>query len=51
MLDLDGRCRWSTNAEEPYLFIKYAKRMLNILDVEKKSFTLKNLFQLELQRN
>ena len=40
-LDIYGRCRWTTNADEPLLFVKYDINLLNILDVEKKTLTLK----------
>lgn len=45
--DETGRCRWSTHSGEPLLFIKYDKRMLNIVDTEKKVFILKDPFELE----
>ena len=40
--DIMGRCRWSTNAGEPFLFVKYNINTLNIIDIEKKILTLKN---------
>ena len=43
---LDG-CRWSPNTEEPLLFVKYDQHRLNILDVEKKAFILKEPIQTE----
>ena len=46
-LDYSGRCRWSTNSDEPLLFVKYDGNQLNILDVEKKVLTLKNSIQTE----
>ncbi len=45
--DSSGCCRWSTNADEPLLFVKYDIIMLNILDVEKKTLTLTNEIQLD----
>lgn len=36
-LDVEGRCRWSINSEEPLLFIKYDRNQLNVLDVEKRA--------------
>lgn len=39
-MDSHGRCRWSTSAGEPLIFVKYAKNRLNILDVEKKTLIL-----------
>ena len=38
--DYYARCRWSTNAGESLLFVKYNENTLNILDAEKKTFTL-----------
>lgn len=45
--DHSGRCRWSTNSGEPFLFIKYEERMLNIADTEKQVLILKDPFELE----
>ena len=42
-----GRCRWSTNFDEPLVYIKYDQGRLNILDVETKTLILKNPVQLE----
>lgn len=39
--------RWSTNAGEPFLFVKYDMNQLNILDVEKKILTMRQSIQLE----
>lgn len=47
-LDWLGRCRWSTNSDEPLLFVKYHDNLLDILDVEKKVLTLKSSIQLDL---
>ena len=46
-LDAWSRCRWSTNTEEPFLFIKYDRNQLNVLDTEKKCLTLKDSVSLE----
>lgn len=40
-LEPHGRCRWSTNSGESLLFVKSENDKLNILDAEKKVFTLK----------
>lgn len=40
--DIVGRCRWSTNAGEPFLFVKYNSDKFDIIDVEKKILTMKN---------
>ena len=45
--DTEGRCRWTTNPEEPLLFVKYGLNKLNIIDTEKKALTLKSTFQLD----
>ena len=42
-----GRCRWSINADEPLLFVKYDWRLLNILDAEKKALILKSPVEIE----
>ena len=47
-LDLYERCKWSTNTDEPLLFVKYDMRYLNILAVEKKALTLKDPIQMDL---
>ena len=47
-LDLYERCKWSTNTDEPLLFVKYDMRYLNILDVEKKTLALKDPIQMDL---
>lgn len=41
------RCRWSSEIGQPFLYIKYNARFLNILDVEKKTLTLKLPIQLD----
>ena len=41
-LDCFGRCRWNTCIEEPFLFVKYDRGLLNILDAVKETLTLKN---------
>ena len=46
-LDGWGRCRWSSNPDEPLLFVKYDHRRLNILDTEKKAFVLKGPVEIE----
>lgn len=43
-------CRWTTNAEEPILFLKYDRNKLNILDVEKKRLTLLEPVKVEERR-
>ena len=51
-LDLAGRCKWSTNAGEPLLFVKYDDNQLNIMDAEEKALILKSPIQLdECKRN
>lgn len=37
-----GRCKWTTNTEEPSLFLKYSDSKLNIFDIEKKTLLLKD---------
>lgn len=51
--DLDdfSRCRWSTNAGEPLLFIKYSGKQLNIFDAEKRVLLMKTPIELEKQCN
>ena len=46
---LDGcaRCRWSSNSDEPLLFVKYNSNQLNIFDAEKRDLSLKNPIQLD----
>ena len=46
-LDFTGRLRWSTNAGEPLLFMKYSGNKLNLLDVEKKALTLNEAISLD----
>mgnify|MGYP000962709903 CR=1 FL=1 len=46
-LDTNGCCRWTTNADEPLLFVKYDGKLLNILDVERNTFILKSVVHLE----
>ena len=46
-LDYAGRCRWSTNTGESLLFVKYDDNILNILDVDKQVFILKEPVQLD----
>jgi len=49
-LDGYGRCRWSTNTGEPLLFVKYDRRILNVLNVlddEKKALILSNPAEFE----
>ena len=41
------RSRWSTNADESLIFVKYNRRQLNILDAEKKTLTLKSPVELD----
>ena len=41
-LDKYARCRWSTNPDEPLLFVKCDWTLLNILDVEKEALILKS---------
>ena len=50
-LDDRGRCRWSTDAGEPILFVKHDWNKLNILDVEKKALVLKNSVVTEHEGN
>lgn len=47
LADPHGRCRWSKNVGEPFLFVKYDLGRLNVLDVEKKTLILKSPIQLE----
>lgn len=47
VLDPYGRCKWSTNASEPLLFVKYDCNKLNILDIEKRTPIFKNTIQTE----
>lgn len=47
ILDAWGRCRWSTNTDEPLLFVKYYFDKLNILDSEKKGWILAKPVALE----
>lgn len=44
--DVHGHCRWSTNINESFVFVKYNGQLLNILDVEKKVLTLKTPVEL-----
>ena len=46
-LDSLARCRWSSNPDEPLLYVKYDERFLNILDVEKKALILKSPVEIE----
>ena len=46
-LDPYSRCRWSSNTDEPLLFITYELSQLNILDVEKKALTLKRSVRID----
>lgn len=48
-LSLDGfsRCRWGIYSDEPFLFVKCAWRYLEIIDVEKKAYVLKDSFELD----
>ena len=41
-----GQCRWSTNPDEPLLFVRHYYDRLNILDAEKKTSTLKESIRL-----
>ena len=50
-LDSFGRCRWSTNTDEPLLFIKYRVYLLYILDAEKKALTSKRPIELDPDRD
>ena len=47
LLDFYARCRWSPNAGEPLLFVKYSGLLLNILDTEKKTAILKDPVEIE----
>ena len=47
VLDPVGRCRWSTNPDEPLLYVKYDERLLNILDTGKKALILKSPVEIE----
>ena len=47
MLDPWNRCRWSSNPDEPLLFVKYDWRQLDILDVEKKALILKSPVEID----
>ena len=46
-LDDFARCRWSTDAGDPSLFVKYDSTKLNILDAEKKTLVYKDLIPTE----
>ena len=48
-LDNWNRCRWSSNPDEPLLYVKYDWRLLNILDVEKQVLILKSQVDIEPQ--
>lgn len=50
-LDENSHCRFSTNPDEPLLFVKYDKIQLNILDIEKKDLILKSPIQTETKCN
>ena len=41
ILDNFSRCRWISNSEEHLIFVKYDWSMLNILDTQKGTLTLK----------
>ena len=45
--DYWSRCRWGTLSGEPLLYVKYCKKLLNIVDTEKKTLTLKDPVELE----
>ena len=45
-LDLWSRCRWSTDASEQLLYIKFNERYLNILDSQKGQLILKEPFEI-----
>ncbi len=47
VLDGYGRCRWSMNANDPLLFLKFGLDRLNILHIEKKAVALKYSIYLE----
>ena len=40
-------CRWSINPSEAFLFVRHSANKLNLLDVEKKAYTLANSVQLD----
>ena len=44
--DMTNRCRWSTNAGEPHLLIKYNMKYLNVLDSETKTFIMQSPIQI-----
>ena len=46
-LDDVGRCRWSSNPDEPLLYVKHDGNLLNILDTEKKALILKSPVEIE----
>ena len=46
-LDVTGRCRWSSNPDEPLLYVKYDLSQLNILDVEKGTLILKSPVEID----
>jgi hypothetical protein len=50
-IDNYSRCRWSTNSDEPFLFVMHTWKQLNILDIEKKALTLKESLKLEKGSN
>ena len=49
-LDPDSRCKWSANAGEPLLFVKYDGDQLSIIDTQKQTFALKRPIQIERDR-
>ena len=46
-LDPWNHCRWSTNPDEPLLFVKYDLKLLDILDIEKKALILKSSLKID----
>ena len=46
-LESPNRCRWTTHSDEPLLFVKRDEGFLDILDVERKDFILKEPIQMD----
>ena len=42
-----NRCRWSSKSSEPFLFVKYDKNKLNIIDAEKQDLILNKPLEFE----
>ena len=44
---MSNHCRWTADLSEELLYVKYNRSSLNILDVNKNSFILKDPVELE----